>query len=102
MKRKAAETGRRQEVCPQELSFAMQQLALPMVLASEAIKKGLFAFVQQMGMLAFTELLQAEAEAIVGAKGRHLKGRTHHHWGAASTPLPFGGRQAVVDPMLIA
>ena len=97
MKRKAAGTDRTQEVSARGLPFAMQQLALPMMLASEAIKKGLFAFVQQMGMLAFTELLEAEAEAIVGPKGRHMKGRSHHHWGAASTPLPFGGRQVVVD-----
>jgi transposase-like protein len=79
------------------MSFAMQQLALPMMLASDAIKKGLLAFVQQMGMLAFTEMLHAEAEAIAGPKGDHAKDRAHNHWGSARTPLPFGGRQVIVE-----
>jgi transposase-like protein len=68
-----------------------------MMLASEAIKKGLLAFVQQLGLLAFTSMLEAEAEQIAGPKGKHVEDRTHHHWGRASTPLPFGGRQVVVE-----
>lgn len=97
MKKKAVEKGRRQELVPHVTSVALEQLALPMMLASEAIKKGLLAFVQQMGMLAFAEVLDAEAEAIAGPKGKHAVGRTHHHWGTASTALPFGGRHVVVE-----
>jgi Transposase, Mutator family len=64
MKRKAAETGRKQGVVPSATSVALQQLELPMMMATEAIRKGLLAFVQQMGMLAFREMLEAEAEEI--------------------------------------
>jgi len=97
MKKRSAETGRRQAIVPPTTSIALQQLALPMMIASDAIRKGLLAFVQQMGMLAFREMLGAEAEAIAGPKGRHVKDREHHHWGTASTTLPFGGRHVVVE-----
>ncbi|MFO0761385.1 MAG: IS256 family transposase [Byssovorax sp.] len=96
MKKKAAEKAGKQEVS-HAMSVAFGQLVLPMMLASEAIKKGLLAFVQQLGLLAFTSMLEAEAEQIAGPKGKHAKDRTHHHWGTARTPLPFGGRQVVVE-----
>jgi putative transposase len=97
MKKKAAEESRKQESVPVAASSALQQLMLPMMLASEAIKTGLLAFVQQIGMLAFRELLDTEAAQIAGPKGKHLEQRTHHHWGTASTSLPFGGRHVVVE-----
>jgi len=100
MKKRAATRTRRQgtNAAPMgPMSIALQQLMLPMMLASTAIKDGLVAFVQQMGMLAFKELLQADAVAIAGPKGKHAKDRAHHHWGTASTSLPFGGRHAVVE-----
>jgi putative transposase len=97
MKQKAAERVRKQEVVPEAMSIALQQLALPMMIASEAIKSGLLAFVQQRGMLAFREMLAAEAEAIAGPKGKHQAPREHHHWGTTSTTLPFGGRRVVVE-----
>ena len=70
----------------------MQQLMLPLLLAMDATKKGLLSFVQQMGMVALSELLAAEAAEIAGAKGKHIEGRTHHHWGTGTTPVCFGGR----------
>jgi putative transposase len=97
MKKKAATKPRKQEAIPAEMSMMLGQLALPMVLASEAIKNGLLAFVQQIGMLAFQALLQGEAETIAGPKGKHQEQRMHHHWGTAATPLPFGGRHVVVE-----
>jgi putative transposase len=97
MKKKAATKLGKQEVIPAATSIALGQLALPMMLASEAIKKGLLAFVQQIGMLAFREMLETEAEQIAGPKGKHQERRTHHHWGTAPTPLPFGGRHVVVE-----
>src|SRR5262245_15118168 len=97
MTKKAADKSRKQEVLPVATSIALGQLALPMMIASEAIKKGLLAFVQQIGMLAFRDMLDAEAEAIAGPKGKHVEQRTHHHWGTAATPLPFGGRRVVVE-----
>jgi len=80
-----------------QLSLGMRQLMLPLLVAMEATKSGLLAFVQQMGMLALQELLDSQAADIAGAKGKHLPGRTHHHWGSAKTPMPFGGRNVVVD-----
>jgi len=97
MKNKAEVQGRKQGKTSPLVAVAMQQLMLPLLLAADATKKGLLAFVQQMGMLALSELLAKEAEMIAGPKGRHARGRTHHHWGAARTTLPFGGRHAVVE-----
>ena len=59
MKKEAAKKPRKQEGIPAEMSMVLGQLMLPMMVASEAIKKGLLAFVQQIGMLAFQELLQS-------------------------------------------
>lgn len=77
--------------------IAMQQLMLPMLLASDALKQGLLAFVHQMGMLALSEILSQEAESIAGPKGKHAPERVYHHWGSTQTPLPFGGRQVVIE-----
>jgi putative transposase len=97
MKKEAAKKPGKQEAIPAATSIALGQLALPMMIASEAIKKGLLAFVQQIGMLAFHEMLESEAEKIAGPKGKHQGQRTHHHWGTTPTPLPFGGRHVVVE-----
>ena len=58
MKKEAAKKPRKQESIPAEMSMVLGQLVLPMMLASEAIKKGLLAFVQQIGLLAYRELLE--------------------------------------------
>jgi transposase-like protein len=80
-----------------ETSVAMQQLMLPLLLAMDATKKGLLAFVQQMGMTVLQELLATEAALIVGPKGKHQPGRTHYHWGTARASVAFGGRNVVVE-----
>lgn len=82
---------------PAAMVAVMQQLVLPMIVGMEATKKGLLAFVQQMGLLAMQELFATEAAVLAGPKGKHAKGRTHHHWGSTKTALPFGGRNLVVD-----
>jgi putative transposase len=92
MKKRAAVTGRKQEKTPVTMSVGMQQVMLPLLLAMEATKKGLLSFVQQMGMVVLSELLVAEAAQIAGPKGKHVEGRTHHHWGTSTTPVCFGGR----------
>ncbi|MGH7602864.1 MAG: IS256 family transposase [Gemmatimonadaceae bacterium] len=92
MKKRAAVKGRKQEENPVAMSVAMQQLMLPLLLAMDATKKGLLSFVQQMGMVVLSELLVAEAADIAGPKGKHIEGRTHHHWGTGTTPVCFGGR----------
>jgi len=92
MTRRAAIKGAKQEARSVAMSVAAQQLMLPLLLAMEATKKGLLAFVQQMGMAVLSELLVAEAAEIAGPKGKHIGGRTHHHWGTTTTPVCFGGR----------
>jgi len=87
MKKRAAVEGKKQEGAPVTITVAMQQLMLPLLLAMDATKKGLLAFVQQMGMVALSELLTIEAAHIAGSKGRHAEDRTHHHWGSTSTAL---------------
>src|SRR2546430_8258721 len=47
-----------------------RSLVLPLVVGVEATKKGLLAFVHQMGMLALQELFAFEAAAIAGPKGK--------------------------------
>jgi transposase-like protein len=74
------------------MSLGVQQLMLPLLLAMDATKKGLLAFVQKMGMVVLSELLANEAALIAGPKGQHVEGRTHHHWGTATTRVGFGGR----------
>ena len=81
---------------PIAMTIAMQQLMLPLLVAMDATKKGLLAFVRQMGMVALSELLAFEAAQIAGPKGKHNDGRTHHPWGAASTPMCFGGRNVSI------
>jgi len=44
-------------------------------------------------MTVLSELLATQAAEIAGPKGKHIEGRTHHHWGTATTPIGFGGRQ---------
>jgi len=96
-KRRAAERGKQASNDPQALPAVMRQMVLPLIVGAEATKRGLLAFVQQMGMLALRELFDGEAEMIAGPKGKHVESRTHHHWGTTRTPLPFGGRHVVVE-----
>lgn len=95
-KKAAVRSGNQGTVDPHALAIATQQLMLPLLVASDALRKGMFAFVQQMGMLALQELFAAEAARIAGPKGKRLPGRTHHHWGSTMTMLPFGGRRVAV------
>src|SRR5882672_9821253 len=97
MKKRAAVERKNQGPTTPEVSMVLQQLTLPLLMAVEATKKGLYAFIQQMGMLALSELLAAEAERIAGPKGRHASEREYHHWGSATTTLPFGGRHVSVE-----
>ena len=98
MTKKVAEQVRKQgKNTPLALVTAMQQLVLPLVAGIEATKGGLLAFVHQMGLLALQELLTLDAVALAGPKGKHATNRTHHHWGTTRTPLPFGGRNVIVE-----
>ena len=63
------------------MPLVMRQMVLPLIVGAEATKRGLLAIVQQMGKMALRELFDGEAEMIAGPKGKHVLGRTHHHWG---------------------
>lgn len=76
---------------------ATAQLLLPMLQGIAETRAGLLAFVYQQGLEALEQMLQAEADAIAGPKGKHLPDRTHHHWGSTQTSLPMGGRRIVVE-----
>lgn len=101
MTKKAATKDQTQAQTKSETTIAMtvatQQLMLPLLLAMDATKKGLLSFVQQMGMAVLSELLAAEAATIAGPKGKHVRDRTHHHWGTAHTALCFGGRNVSIE-----
>lgn len=97
MSKRAAVKERNQERTTVVMSAGMQQLMLPLLVAMDATKKGLLAFVQQMGMTLLSELLVLEAERLVGPKGKHIEGREHHHWGTATTAICFGGRNVSVE-----
>jgi putative transposase len=97
MTKKAAERSGKQGV-RRATSIALAQLVLPLMVASEAIKKGLLAFVQQLGLLAFTSMLEAEAEQIAGPKGRHAKDRGKGK-GGGEVELPSMAVARETDPM---
>jgi len=63
----------------------------------EVTKTGLLAFVHAMGRAALDELLASDAERVAGPKHARDPNRRAHHWGTTSTPLPFGGRDIVVE-----
>ena len=92
MKKRAAGTRTEAREDAVAMSVAMQQLMLPLLLAMEATKKGLLAFVQQMGMVALSELLAAEAAQIAGPEGQAHRGSHAPSLGHGTTPLRFGGR----------
>src|SRR6516165_10204578 len=97
MTKRAAGTSEKQEARKTETTIAMTTVMQPLLLAMDATKKGLLAFVQQMGMAVLSELLAAEAATIAGPKGKHARERTHHHWGTTRTPLCFGGRNVSIE-----
>lgn len=98
MKKKAATRTKNQEsTVENELPLAMRQLVLPMIAGMEVTKTGLLAFVHAMGRAALDELLASDAERVAGPKHARDPSRRAHHWGTTMTPLPFGGRDIVVE-----
>lgn len=97
MSKKSAEPRRDQSRNASGVDQVLQQLTIPMIAGIEATKRGLLAFVHEMGLAALNELLGLQAAEIAGPKGKHNAHRTSHHWGTARTPLPFGGRNVVVQ-----
>jgi transposase-like protein len=73
------------------------QVLLPMVTGMVTTREDLMTWVHQRGLDALDDLFRADAEALVGPKGKHRDERTHHHWGTARSELPFGGQRIVVE-----
>lgn len=97
MSKKSAERRRDQSGSVSGIDQVLQQLTIPMIAGIEATRRGLLAFVHEMGLAALNELLTLQAAEVAGPKGKHNAHRTSHHWGTTRTPLPFGGRNVVVQ-----
>lgn len=98
MSKRAATKVRKQETTVgEELPMAMRQLMMPMVVGMDATRTGLLAFVHAMGRAALDELFEREVDRIAGPKGKHVADRRANRWGTTRTPLPFGGRDIVVE-----
>lgn len=97
MSKRAATTRRNQEANVTELPDAVRQLVMPMVAGMQVTRTGLLAFVHAMGRAALDELFEREADRVAGPKGKHVADRRANRWGTTKTPLPFGGRDIVVE-----
>jgi transposase-like protein len=75
----------------------VRQLLMPLVAGMAATKADLMEWVQGVGLEALKEVFEADALAIAGEKGKHLRDREHHRWGTTETELPFGGRRIRVE-----
>ncbi len=73
------------------------QILLPMIAGIAATKADLTEWVYEQGLTALHELLRADAEEIVGPKGKHQNERTHNLWGTTNGELSFGGRRIQVS-----
>lgn len=72
------------------------RLLLPMMAGIAATKRGVMDMVHRVGLGVLEEAFRADAEALVGAKGRHQDERQFNHWGTAAAELTFGGRRVGV------
>ena len=80
-----------------ELPDAIAQLVMPMVAGMKVTKIGLLAFVHAVGRAALGEVFEEEVARVAGPKGKRVADRKVHRWGSTMTPLPFGGREIVVE-----
>ncbi len=87
--RRKAERG----VVGQGVVQGLRRALVPLVAGAVETKRCLLEWVHTQGLEALDELFRDEAVALAGPKGKHQKGRTHHHWGFADAELAFGGRR---------
>jgi putative transposase len=98
MSKRAATRSRKQESRVESgMPDAIQQLVMPMIAGMEVTRTGLLSFVHAMGRAALDELFEREADRVAGPKGKHVADRRANRWGTTKTPLPFGGRDIVVE-----
>jgi putative transposase len=74
----------------------LAEVLAPLVVGMTATRASLLEWVHAHGVRALQAVFQTEAETVVGPKGKHQEGRTHHHWGTTATELTFGGRRLQV------
>ena len=72
------------------------QLMLPMLVGMAATKQNLEAWVHQQGLAVLQEMFGADAEEMVGPKGKHQKNRRFNNWGSTDAEFTLGGRKIIV------
>src|SRR4051812_21953976 len=73
------------------------RLLLPMVAGIAATKRGVLDLVHRLGVGVLEGTFRADAERLVGAKGRHQGERQLNHWGTTPAELTLGGRRVRVQ-----
>jgi len=94
MKREAKKQGAAQEA--RDLGPQFRQVLLPLLAGIVATKKSLTEWVTEFGLASVVKLMEADAEQLVGPKGKHQGGRRFNHWGATMSAFPYAGRQVVL------
>ena len=79
---------------PAPLAERVQDLAAQLTgRFAEAIEEGLLAASTELGLDVFAELMEADATALAGPRGKHDPGRSHVRHGSAASrsPAPMCG-----------
>jgi putative transposase len=95
MRKRASKDKKRQGV--PTVSKEMARLLLPMVAGMAATKRGVMDAVHRIGLGVLEGTFRANAEVLVGEKGRHQSNRQLNHWGTTPAELTFGGRRVQVQ-----
>lgn len=96
MKSRAQNDGRRQGPLTSEGAGVLRRMIEPMVAGMLNAKQTLTSWVHELGLAALEEVFAADAERLVGPKGKHRGDRSCHHWGSTWTAVSFGGRMVSV------
>lgn len=71
------------------------RLLRPLLEGIEASRRALLEFFYEAGVVALSQQLSVEVEAIAGPKGRHSEGREAYRWGSVGSEFVLGGRKIV-------
>jgi putative transposase len=95
VRRRAEKTVQDQGVT-KENGATWRQLLMPMLTGMLTTRKALHEWVTELGVASIITLMEADAELLVGSKGKHQKDRAFYHWGAKDTPFPYAGREMIL------